>query len=477
MDIIDVNKKIINEKKEIEISNEIIVPDIKPDILNIICTNGIAYVHKQEIINKNLKIDGNVETTVVYLSNDGDTKSMQTTLNFNHKIENDVITETSFVKHNVKIKELISKMINERKINIIAKLEIECNIYEKQEIKFYNDFENIEGLQKQEETITLNSIIGSNSSKASINEEINVDNIDIVSEILKSDITVTNIESKVSYNKILAKAEANISLIYLTEDNRISNVDTSFPVMSFIEISNVKEENICDLDYQIRNFALKINNSEKHIIECQIDFEITCQVFEKRNINIINDLYSLNNDLNYNKEEIELEVNNEKNSELIKVDEKIEINNIKKIFEIESKVIISEDTEIEFKIYYETSEKNVLNVKTVKLPVMKKLSKDCIIKTNKKEFSIDGNNCLLQMEFEAIQNNLSNKKISLIQNIESKPSQNKDDYSVVVYFVKPNDTIWKIAKKFKVTMDSIIKLNDLENPDLIYPGDKLYVLR
>ena len=477
MDIVNINKKIINERKEIELVNEIIVPDVKPDVLNIICANGIAYVHKQEISNKNLKIDGNVEITIAYLSNDGDTKSLQTTLSFNHKIENEKITETSFIKHNVRLREINAKMINERKINITAKLEIECNIYEKQEINFYNDFDNIEGLQKQEETISINSIVGFNTSKASINEEISVDNVDIISEILKSDITITNIESKVSYNKILAKAEANIFLIYLTEDNRISSTKAVFPVMSFIEISNVKEENICDIDYQIRNFVLKIGNSEKHNIECQVDFEITCQVFEKKNINIVNDLYSLTNDLSYNKEEIELEVNTEKDKEIIKVDDKIEINDIKKIFDIDCKINILKDTEAEIKIYYETSEKGVLNVKTVKIPIMKKLDNNCNISIIKKDFNIDGNNCLVQVELEILQNNFINKKISLIQNVNIKELQNKDDYSVIVYFVKPNDTIWKIAKKFRVTMESIIKLNDLENPDLIYPGDKLYVLR
>ena len=48
---------------------------------------------------------------------------------------------------------------------------------------------------------------------------------------------------------------------------------------------------------------------------------------------------------------------------------------------------------------------------------------------------------------------------------------------MVVYFVKPNDTIWKIAKKYKISQESLIRINDLENPDLIYPGDKLYVLK
>ena len=477
MNVIDVNKKIISQKKEFEVTDEVIVPDIKPDILNIICTNGISYIHKQEVSNENVKMDGNIETTVVYLSSDGDTRSMQTTLNFTQKIENELIKETSFVKYNLQVKEINAKMINERKVTIVAKLEIKYKVYEKQEVKFYNEFENIEGLQKQEERIVLNSIIGSNSSKASINEEINVDGMDMVSEILKSDIVINNVESKVSYNKILAKAEANILLIYLTEDNRISSIQASFPVMSFIEISNVKDENICDLDYQMRNFVFKVNNSEKHIIECQIDFEIMCQVFEKREINVINDLYSLTNDLDYTKDEIELEINNEEKSEIVKIDEKIEIENIKKVFALDSRINVQEDAEAEIKIYYETSEKNVLNVKNVKIPIMKKVDDDCIINVKKKEFSVSENNCLILVEFEIFQSNFSSRKIALIQNVEVKEIQNRDDYSVIVYFVKPNDTIWKIAKKFKVTMDSIIKLNDLENPDLIYPGDKLYVLR
>ena len=94
-----------------------------------------------------------------------------------------------------------------------------------------------------------------------------------------------------------------------------------------------------------------------------------------------------------------------------------------------------------------------------------------------KEFSLDINNVVVQAQIEVKQESSSFRKISMIQDVKVKESNNKDDYSVIVYFVKPNDTIWKIAKKFKVSQDTILKINDLENPDLIYPGDKLYVLK
>ena len=46
-----------------------------------------------------------------------------------------------------------------------------------------------------------------------------------------------------------------------------------------------------------------------------------------------------------------------------------------------------------------------------------------------------------------------------------------------MYFVKQGDTIWEIAKKFRVCMEDIIKLNSLENPDRINIGDALYIMR
>ena len=68
MEIIDVNKKIMSNSKEIEVTNEVIVPDVKPDIVNILDTNGFAYVHKQEITSGSFKLEGTTETSIIYLS-------------------------------------------------------------------------------------------------------------------------------------------------------------------------------------------------------------------------------------------------------------------------------------------------------------------------------------------------------------------------------------------------------------------------
>lgn len=44
-----------------------------------------------------------------------------------------------------------------------------------------------------------------------------------------------------------------------------------------------------------------------------------------------------------------------------------------------------------------------------------------------------------------------------------------------VYVVQKGDSVYKIAKRFGTTMRAIILANNLRNPNLIYPGQLLYI--
>ena len=67
--------------------------------------------------------------------------------------------------------------------------------------------------------------------------------------------------------------------------------------------------------------------------------------------------------------------------------------------------------------------------------------------------------------------------LNSIEKIEEEPIDLKDISSINIYVVKEGDSIWKIAKKYKTSMDNIIQTNKLENPDLINIGEKILVIR
>jgi LysM repeat protein len=44
-----------------------------------------------------------------------------------------------------------------------------------------------------------------------------------------------------------------------------------------------------------------------------------------------------------------------------------------------------------------------------------------------------------------------------------------------VYITRPGDTLWSISQRFGTTIEAILKNNCLENPNIIYPGTRLYI--
>ena len=67
------------------------------------------------------------------------------------------------------------------------------------------------------------------------------------------------------------------------------------------------------------------------------------------------------------------------------------------------------------------------------------------------------------------------QSISVIDNISIEESKLEEKYSLVIYFVKPGDSLWKIAKKFRSTVEAIAKVNDIENENKINVGEQLFI--
>ena len=47
--------------------------------------------------------------------------------------------------------------------------------------------------------------------------------------------------------------------------------------------------------------------------------------------------------------------------------------------------------------------------------------------------------------------------------------------SVTIYVVTSGDTLWELAKKYNTTMDSLIKINELESPEALVEGKKIII--
>ncbi|MBR4015945.1 MAG: LysM peptidoglycan-binding domain-containing protein, partial [Anaerotignum sp.] len=58
-----------------------------------------------------------------------------------------------------------------------------------------------------------------------------------------------------------------------------------------------------------------------------------------------------------------------------------------------------------------------------------------------------------------------------------EPEERTSSAGAVIYMVQPGDTLWSIAKEYETTIEDILAVNDIENPALIYPDQKLLIVK
>lgn len=71
-------------------------------------------------------------------------------------------------------------------------------------------------------------MVGKNTTKAIAKENILLNSEEKVMEILKKEVRIINKDFKVSYNKVVAKSELSVKILYLTEEGKINYVEKQF---------------------------------------------------------------------------------------------------------------------------------------------------------------------------------------------------------------------------------------------------------
>lgn len=492
-----INQIVGRKKEEATVDGDVIVNDIKPDVLNIISATGIPCVYKKEIMEGKIRIDGSINTYIIYLADDENStvRSLNTVLDFTQMFDIDGAEPGMTINEKVDVQNFECRILNSRKINIKATLEIEAKVYCNDNVDIISNISNLNDIQTLNNNRVVNSLVGSGNTRVYAKDTISIDNVDDLAEIMRADIKIVDKDIKLSYNKVLAKADASVTILYLTEDNRIKSVDTKIPIMGFVDIENINDDDICDVDYKLKNLIIKPNNSDVHTIYIEAEIEIICFAYETKTINLIEDLYSISSDLSFKQKEIITMSGKQNLKENCEINEKVNIPEIgnNQLYDVCVRPQITTSTVKNGKIIYEGQISleflfealNGMESRKIEIPFNYNIESNNIdegcnletaVDTKRNDFILtnDGNiETKIELEFNVTISR--NEKINIINEISMEETRQSNIYSMVIYFVKPGDTLWQIAKKFKSTIEDIARVNNIEDLNKIYPGQQLYI--
>ena len=505
--VIDTNKeslninKIVCEKEEIIlVEGDMIVPDSKPDILSAMNTSGNICIYKKELMDEKLKIDGSINAYIMYIADnsEGIVRGINTNLDYSNIIDVPNCRQDMILDMDSEIKSLECNVINGRKISVKARINVKIKVYTNENVELINDISDNKDIQVLKNTTSVNSLVGYGNTKAYVKDTIMIDNTDNLAEILKVDINLVDRDTKTSYNKVLAKSEAEIKIMYLTEENKVATCTNKLPIVGFIDIQDVTENNVCDTNFEIRNMIIKPNSVEEHSIYIEIEIEVSCMAYEEKKLNLLEDLYSPVEDLNCNKKEIIAIADKQIRTETCSINETVNLPELEEstIIDVECKPKIMKVNKLNSKINYEGDINLTFTI----------LKNDAEVKVEERtvpfEFIIDkikdGEKFKINTRIEVVENeyviktggdveiNLKlifnigmfrNENINIVDNIDVAETNNSEDYSLVIYIIKPGDTLWSIAKNLRSTVEDIVKANAIEDENKIKPGEKLYIPR
>ncbi|MDD6763310.1 MAG: DUF3794 domain-containing protein [Clostridiales bacterium] len=473
---------------------DIIVPDIKPDILKILQVDADACVTDKYIENGRLIINGRVDYKVLYIPDKENVriKSILTSMEFKQVIDAGGADADVKPIITVSVERVEFSAVNSRKLKLRAVVGIDYELCRITETDICTDVE-AETAERKKQKIDFENTVDISEHDFTLKESIEVPSGQTsISEILKTDVRISDTEYKTVTGKVIVKGNAGICVLYTDEDGDIKYIESETPFTEVFDADGVGENTICDIDYCVMGVMCEAqpdSDGDMRIAELDIDVEAMIRGVEPEEKEILSDCFIPCRNTKCDTERIRLTETVERPSVQNTLREIIDfpsnIPGVRGVYNVMTNAAVSKaelqrsriicEGKIEAYILYLTdSGENPVYSYKKDIPFSYML--DCEngalmpevnIKAVVKHVSYNLNSagglelrCLLDIESKL-------QKVTEIDNITDITAEEKEKRNgIVVYFSREGDTLWDIAKRYAVPQSMIQKYNNVDNESI-----------
>ncbi len=497
-------------KTQIMVEGDLIVPDVNPDIKQVLQKESKIILEEVNVTDGRVNYNGKIEVQILYISKGSETNiySMQTTLPIEDFVMINDAKENMDANVALTIQYVEYKVLNDRKLGIKGVVNVEVNPINKTNYDVVKAIENIPENQIKKRTLEINKNIATKLDRILIKDELVINSSSSnIKNLLQTTAKINNKEVRVSNGKVTVRGDLVANVIYKGE-NSDSIVETVTKEIGFngnINIDNATDAMYGKADLIVTDCYTQIRpdeDGEDRVIEIEVSIGVVAKVENQEKMEILEDGYCINKELVMETEKIKYPkvVCRNKNQSTIK--EVIEIEEdalqvfrvtgnsvIDDIEIIDDRVIVEGIVNINILYIAENDSmpvssysdvlpfKQVIEGRGIKKGVDVKVVGDVehigFNMLNNKEVEL---RILMDLQLEAIKIEEAN----VIVNVEEKELEKEklnSIASITVYIVQKNDTLWNIAKNYNTSIEDLIEINEIENEDLIFEGQKIIILK
>ena len=353
--------------------------------------------------------------------------------------------------------------------------------------------------------LRLDEYVGENSNQAIIKGKIEIpENMPEVDSIMKTNIHIHKKDISVHDGKLVMNACALMRVMYEGTDSNTHYMEQDVAFTNEMEMPELNPNMKCDVGFKIGQVYDEVKeneNLEKRIIEVEVVIDAGAKLYSKRELVTILDAYSPHERYDLRKDNIVTigffgEGNDSQTiKERMVANEEEPVNEVKyatvspvvtDVKVVEDKVIVegvanccmmysvqseepkmaSSEDEFPFKATIDMPGAKIDMIPEVAVNV----EHMAYGKANDKEMD-------MKVILECNAKLYHKTPVEIVKEVEEMelPENAQNMPSIVIYVVQNHDTLWKIAKKYSTTVEDIVKMNDLEEPENVKSGVKLLI--
>lgn len=513
MDISTLNiaahRLVAEEKSQLMCECELFA-DTKPAIDSVLKAEGRIIIDSKEVLEDRISYKGRFIADILYLSKDNEIKSLEGESAINDFIELKDAAPGMSVSLRCNISNIDWSEINDRKVSVRAMADIEGKAYEKVEVEAIEKINDLSEEQQRLYTVKTEVIGAEARERFKINEEITLPNSKpSINDIISVDTNIINPDFTPMEDMVEVRGDIAVTMLYSSDEGAMAEVyEFDIPFNGSVDVPGARENMSVNGTFDISEVFYSVDENsegENRVINMEALVFTELQLTEATENEILEDAYSINQDIKIDtirictsnvvsrnksqypvKEIMTLSDEAPDMLQIFKTGGRPYIDDIK-IYE--NKVVIEGIINVDIMYITGNDQKPVYNYNGV-IP----FSQTIDARGAEEGMKADVSSYIAHMGF----NMLSDREVEVRCALNTNTVVIKEVcYNIpvsaeihpldkefidklpgfVLYTVKKGDTLWKLAKRFNSTIRSIAEINNIENPDLIYPGQRFLIAK
>lgn len=497
---------------QITLDDDFNVPDIKPDMDKILKSIGEVQIEPAQNADGKLMLNGRLLFKALYASGQGanPVDCIKGELPFRENLFLPDNSGRAEVHIQTQIEDLSIGIINSRKISVNAIITITADLSVTEEEEPIVGLALDKTAQYMTKPVRVSSVLMEHRDTYRIKDELELPaSKPDISEVLWNEWQIGNLEFRPMEGKMSIRGELQLFMLYSGEDENavLQWSDHVIPFTGEIELNGCREDIYPYIRYRLisKDAEVKANDDgEQRLLGIDEVLELDIVLYDEETHEVISDVYSSSMDLEPVRKEIKGQEVLIRNTSKCRVSDKMRLKDTEpRILQIcrsnasvkvDNAGVVEDGLLVEGVIpvsllYIALDDKQPLYETEAIIPFSHKIEAPGI--TEDSTWYLQGNleqlgavmlngeeiECKAAVSLSAMV--FKPQKEQIITAVTEKPYDLKKIQAmpgIVGYVVQPQDTLWKIAKQFYTTVESIKEMNGLSE-ERLKAGDRLVVMK